>query len=74
MYKRQCSSTDARALAAAAPNGVLSSGARSAKREGDGIGLASVATMAKRYRGEVRVETDEHAATIRVLLRAGGAR
>ena len=72
--RNNCSSTDARALAAAAPNGVLSSGARSAKREGDGIGLASVATMAKRYRGEVRVETDEHAATIRVLLRAGGAR
>ena len=53
---------------------MLSSDARSAKREGDGIGLASVATLAKRYRGEVQVEIDEYAATIRVLLRTGGAR
>ena len=37
---------------------------RSAKREGDGIGLASVATLAKRYRGEVQVEIDEAVALI----------
>ena len=72
--RNSCTAADARALAAAAPGGVLSSGARSGKREGDGIGLASVVTLAKRYRGEVQVETDEHAATIRVLLRSGGAR
>ena len=69
-----CTSADALALAAAAPEGVLSSGARSAKRKGDGIGLTSVATLAKRYRGEVQVEADEHAATVRVLLRPSGAR
>lgn len=71
--RNSCTSADARALTAAAPNGVLSSGARSAKREGDGIGLASVVTLAQRYRGEVQVEADEHTTTIRVLLRAGGA-
>ena len=48
--RNSCTPSDARALAAAAPDGVLSSGARSAKREGDGIGLASVATLAKRIR------------------------
>ena len=53
---------------------MLSSDVRSAKREGDGIGLASVATLAKRYRGEVQVEIDEYAATIHVLLFAGDAR
>lgn len=72
--RNSCTAADARALAAAAPDGVLSSGARSAKREGDGIGLASVASLANRYRGEVQVEADEHAATIRVLLRVGRAR
>lgn len=72
--RNSCTSADARALAAAAPEGVLLSGARSAKREGDGIGLASVATLAKRYRGEVRVEIDEHATTIHVLLFADNAR
>ena len=72
--RNSCTPSDARALAAAAPDGVLSSDARSAKREGDGIGLASVATLAKRYRGEVQVEIDKYAATIRVLLRTGGAR
>lgn len=72
--RNSCTPADARALAAAAPEGVLSGGARSAKREGDGIGLASVAALAKRYRGEVQVEADEHMATIRVLLFAGGAR
>lgn len=72
--RNSCTSADAQALVAAAPEGVLSSGARSAKRKGDGIGLASVATLAKRYRGEVQVEADEHAATVRVLLRAGEAR
>ncbi|MFR0706591.1 MAG: sensor histidine kinase [Eggerthella lenta] len=72
--RNSCTPSDARALAAAAPDGVLSSDARAATREGDGIGLASVATLAKRYRGEVQVEIDEYAATIRVLLRTGGAR
>ena len=72
--RNSCTPSDARALAAAAPEGVLSSGARSAKRKGDGIGLTSVATLAKRYRGEVQVEADEHAATVRVLLRPSGAR
>ena len=71
--RNSCTPSDARALAAAAPDGVLSSDVRSAKREGDGIGLASVATLAKRYRGEVRVEIDEHAATIHVLLFADDA-
>ena len=72
--RNSCTPSDARALAAAAPDGVLSSDVRSAKREGDGIGLASVATLAKRYRGEVQVEIDEYAATIHVLLFAGDAR
>ena len=72
--RNSCTPSDTRALAAAAPDGVLSSDARSAKREGDGIGLASVATLAKRYRGEVQVEIDEYAATIHVLLFAGDAR
>lgn len=72
--RNSCTTADARALAAAAPKGVLSSGARSAKRNSDGIGLSSVATLAKRYRGEVRVEIDEHAATIHMLLFAGDVR
>ena len=72
--RNSCTPSDARALAAAAPDGVLSSDVRSAKREGDGIGLASVATLAKRYRGEVQVEIDEYATTIHVLLFAGDAR
>ena len=72
--RNSCTTADARALAAAAPKGVLSSGARSVKRNSDGIGLASVVTLAKRYRGEVRVEIDEHAAAIHMLLFAGDAR
>lgn len=72
--RNSCTAADARALAAAAPEGVLSSGVRSAKRESDGIGLTSVATLAKRHRGEVRVEVSQHAAAIHVLLFADGAR
>lgn len=72
--RNSCTPSDARALADAAPEGVLLNGARSAKREGAGIGLASVATLAKRHRGEVRVEVDQRAATIHVLLFADNER
>lgn len=77
--ENSCTHDDARALleaGAAAPvgQGTFSHAPRSAKRDGEGIGLASVATIAEGHRGEVRIACTDNphanaSASVRLLLR-----
>ncbi len=68
--RNSCTPADAQALAAAAPGGVLAHPAKSTKRAGDGTGLASVAALAERYRGEARASCSDDTAEMRLLLRS----
>ena len=67
--RNSCTDADARSLAEAAPDGVLADAARSTKHAGEGVGLASAAALAHRFRGEVRVEAADGAAEVQLLLR-----
>ena len=67
--RNSCTDADARSLSEAAPDGVLSRATQSAKRPGEGIGLASAAALAERHRGEVRVEVSDGSAEVKLLLR-----